>query len=634
MARIALIVAAAVALCAPLAAQAKPLVLAVQGHLRTASGGPVSDGDYGVAVALYETDKAPAPMYLEKFLGVAVKGGLFALELGSSDPTKQLDDSLLGAVAGKPVAGFVAVQVGSDSELPRVALRPVVSAVRARAAETAFALDCSGCVAPEALAKGAVTGEKIATGAVGANHVSFNWAGGESPGGPATFALGANTAKLADSAKNADTASFADEAGTAKTATTAKGLQCTGCVGAAALGETVAADLVKAGKLASVATSGKYADLQGGPDLSGYGALAAANKWTGTQTLGGGADFAEQQALLFRFQNANKDPVPCTAKNVGLSYYNTGDQTLRVCNGKEFVAFAHTQPPGTADNAAASCAAILKAQPGANSGLYWLKAKVAPFQAYCDMGTQSGGWTLALNLDTSDGHVSWWADPIWTDGQAYGEVGQPFDGDHKSSAFMDLASASEVLVVVHEQGTIKGWRSWSRPDSKTLHQAIAEGGDNVVLGDKVTGASVSGLPDIERFVRITTGALYANHCVNEGAACTAPGGSGSSDGDRIGSHEAAPTGNKGGALGNWHDMTYCCTGKSYAGKSCNGSAFRTTSEAQSAWGNGCEGNPSGGYFGSDTFGAGSGSCADGPGCQFAAWGASAGANFDYAIYLR
>jgi hypothetical protein len=598
---------------------AKPVVLAVQGALRTVSGGAVADGDYPLGVAFYPDSSGGTPLYVEKFLGVAVKGGFFALDVGSADPTKVLDDALFGTAPGKPQGLWIGVQVGSEPELQRVQARPVVLAIHARAADKAYALECSGCIDTGAVKEGAITGDKIAAGSIEAKHVNFSYASSKSKGGPAESAEFANAAKIAEVAKNAEAAAVADEAKSANK------LACTGCVTVEHLAGNVVADLIAKKQLAAVAASGKFGDLTGGPDLSGYGALDKSNKWKEAQ------DFQEQEALLFRFQNAGKDPVPCTDKNVGLSYYNTADQTLRVCNGKEFMSFAQTVPLGSKDNPAASCAAVLKAIPASKSGIFWLKPKGAPFQAYCDMTNGGGGWTMALNLDTSDGHVSWWADPIWTDGKDFGDVTTPYDGDHKSLAFMDLEGTSEVMIAVHEQGKWKGWRSWTKADGKSLHTLIAGSGDNTVLGKAVSGGDISQIPGVERLVRTST-VLYANHCVQTGGGCVQAGG-GSPDGDRIASHESAPSDNVGGGLGNWHDMGYCCGGKSYAGQGCNGIAFRTTSEAQTGWAACYGGNPAG-FFGSDTFGPATNSCTDSTGCQFSNWSQQAGVNFDYAVFLR
>jgi hypothetical protein len=136
-------------------------------------------------------------------------------------------------------------------------------------------------------------------------------------------------------------------------------------------------------------------------------------------------------------------------------------------------------------------------------------------------------------------------------------------------------------------------------------------------------------------VRLST-QLFANRCVTSGSqgvgSCVASGTVAAPDGDRLGSAEATPSDNNGGAIGNWHDMGWCCTGNTYAGKPCNGQAFRTTSEYAAGWAPEWLAGQSG-TFGSNSFATMTFSLQGTTPCATANYAKANGYDYDIAVYF-
>jgi hypothetical protein len=134
------------------------------------------------------------------------------------------------------------------------------------------------------------------------------------------------------------------------------------------------------------------------------------------------------------------------------------------------VAFAcNAADPNMVLNAGAapldSCLAILNAGGSRGSGVYRIAPSgAAPFLAYCDMTTQQGGWTLAMNINPSDGnHVGFANTTFWTVDAEYGDFMNHFTNDYKSPAAFKIA-ATNVMVQVAQlgpTGAVIGWKAWT-----------------------------------------------------------------------------------------------------------------------------------------------------------------------------
>ena len=128
-----------------------PPVINYQGKLMQPSGCPVPDGTYSMTFAIYPTETGGSALWSETNPGVQTKGGLFAVLLGSVI-------NLPANIFDSPDRWF-GVTVGADAELTP----------RQKIASSAFAF---GAAIADTVPDGAITGAKIAIGAVTADRLA------------------------------------------------------------------------------------------------------------------------------------------------------------------------------------------------------------------------------------------------------------------------------------------------------------------------------------------------------------------------------------------------------------------------------------------------------------------------------
>lgn len=141
-----------------------------------------------------------------------------------------------------------------------------------------------------------------------------------------------------------------------------------------------------------------------------------------------------------------------TARSFSLQVKSSSGTSYRITNDSA---------PKVGSDSRASCLAILNAGESTGDGIYWIKPSGTTFPVYCNMTDQGGGWTLAINLQTSDGNIRHYDDTdFWTGTAQYGNINAPFANDFKSTAFSQVP-ATELMMMANNLGVLMGTAKYS-----------------------------------------------------------------------------------------------------------------------------------------------------------------------------
>lgn len=160
-----------------------------------------------------------------------------------------------------------------------------------------------------------------------------------------------------------------------------------------------------------------------------------------------------------------------------------------------------------------NCQDLKTQRPSAPSGSYWIDlGGSTAVQTLCDMDTSPGGWTLMMNLDTSDGSVRHYLDTaFWTGTSSVGSASRALTADFKQGNVMG-ATWTQLLVTVHSEGVFThGYKSWNL-DGSTVPAtkfAVPSSRSPTRLTNGTLSSSTAGLWTEEAVCR-PTGDLYVN----------------------------------------------------------------------------------------------------------------------------
>ncbi|XP_078355992.1 uncharacterized protein LOC144640791 [Oculina patagonica] len=94
----------------------------------------------------------------------------------------------------------------------------------------------------------------------------------------------------------------------------------------------------------------------------------------------------------------------CTQQTAGTVHYSNSQETLQLCDGSAWLPLVTAKKGHVANRTGRHCQEILNSGQSRGNGLYWIDPNGGStddsFQAFCDMETERGGWTLVATKVT------------------------------------------------------------------------------------------------------------------------------------------------------------------------------------------------------------------------------------------
>ncbi len=158
------------------------------------------------------------------------------------------------------------------------------------------------------------------------------------------------------------------------------------------------------------------------------------------------------------------------------------------------------------------CADILSARTSATDGAYWIDPDGnGALEAYCDMSTDSGGWTLVMKQAAGSGYGSPLAVGTWTgwstSGQLLNETDATLADANMVNAAYSTLTATDLRMTASTTWTDTSSGAWTQTVNDTPYNALSDANANQLgnLGTTDTTPWAAGSFTDETWTSTTTG---------------------------------------------------------------------------------------------------------------------------------